>query len=77
MLSRKSKCRSNNWLKNDITASGINAKDWTTQEWLHFLTQLPADIGAERMAELDKVFNLTTTRQFGNRISMADDVNQK
>lgn len=32
----------NAWLKNDITASGIQAKDWTTQEWLHFLTKLPA-----------------------------------
>ena len=47
------------WLKNDITASGIAAKDWTTQEWLHFLTQLPADLGAERMAELDAAFKLT------------------
>ena len=49
----------NGWLKNDITASGIKAENWTTQEWLHFLTQLPAAIGAERMAELDKQFNLT------------------
>ncbi len=47
------------WLKNDITASGIAAKDWTTQEWLHFLTQLPENIGADRLAELDKAFNLT------------------
>ncbi len=49
----------NSWLKNDITASGIQAKDWTTQEWLHFLTKLPAGIGADRMAELDKTFSLT------------------
>lgn len=51
--------QANNWLKNDITASGIRAKDWTTQEWLHFLTKLPTDIGADRLAELDRAFNLT------------------
>ncbi len=49
----------NGWLKNDITASGIQTKDWTTQEWLHFLTKLPANIGTDRMAELDKAFDLT------------------
>ena len=49
------------WLKNDITASGITAKDWTTQEWLHFLTHLPDNIGADRMAELDNIFKLTKT----------------
>lgn len=49
----------NGWLKNDITASGIKTEGWTTQEWLHFLTKLPANIGTDRMAELDKVFNLT------------------
>jgi hypothetical protein len=49
----------NAWLKNDITASGIQSKGWTTQEWLHFLTKLPANIGADRLAELDKAFNLT------------------
>ncbi len=48
-----------NWLKNDITASGIQTNNWTTQEWLHFLTKIPASIGAERMAELDREFNLT------------------
>ena len=49
----------NGWLKNDITASGIQTSGWTTQEWLHFLTKIPANIGAERLAELDKAFDLT------------------
>jgi len=49
----------NSWLKNDITASGIQTNNWTTQEWLHFLTKLPATVGTDRMAELDKAFNLT------------------
>lgn len=55
----KVEIQTNKWLKNDVTASVIEAKNWTTQEWLHFLTGLPSNIGAERMAELDKVFNLT------------------
>jgi leukotriene-A4 hydrolase len=55
----KVEAQTNKWLKNDIMASGIEAKNWTTQEWLHFLTRLPANIGADRMAELDKTFNLT------------------
>jgi len=55
----KVETQANSWLKNDITASGIQAKGWTTQEWLHFLTKLPTNIGADRLAELDTVFNLT------------------
>ncbi|MCY7375959.1 MAG: M1 family metallopeptidase [Pyrinomonadaceae bacterium] len=55
----KVEAQTSRWLKNEITASGIAAKDWTTQEWLHFLTKLPANIGAERMLELDKTFSLT------------------
>ena len=49
----------NAWLKNDRTASGIQTGGWTTQEWLHFLTKIPANVGAERLAELDKAFDLT------------------
>ena len=55
----KVETQASKWLKNNITASGITAKDWTTQEWLHFLTHLPDNIGADRMTELDKAFNLT------------------
>ena len=39
--------------------SAIQTKAWTTQEWLHFLTSLPQDLGAAKMAELDKAFSLT------------------
>ena len=37
----------------------LPAKKWTTQEWLHFLDALPADLGKLRMAELDAAFALT------------------
>lgn len=40
-------------------AENIQTTNWTTQEWLHFLQTLPADLGASRMAELDKAFGLT------------------
>lgn len=33
-------------------------KDWTTQEWLHFLKSMPA-LSPEKMAELDRTFNFT------------------
>jgi leukotriene-A4 hydrolase len=34
-------------------------KFWTTQEWLHFLKTMPENLGAEKMSELDKMFNFT------------------
>lgn len=42
-----------------IAANKIQTKAWTTQEWLHFLQNLPPDLSAAQMAELDKSFNLT------------------
>ncbi len=55
----KVKAQAQSWLRNDITASGIKPEAWTTQEWLHFLTSLPSNLGAEKMAELDLAFNLS------------------
>lgn len=34
-------------------------RNWTTQEWLHFLQALPENVGIEKMALLDKIFNFT------------------
>ena len=42
-------------------ATAIESQKWTTQEWLHFLHSLPENIGAERMAELDRRFNFTSS----------------
>jgi hypothetical protein len=47
------------WTDGNIKASELPAKEWSTQEWLHFLGGLPADIGTEKMAELDGAFSLT------------------
>ena len=48
-----------NFESEKIAAKDINTSEWTTQEWLHFLQILPENLSAERMAELDKAFNLT------------------
>jgi Aminopeptidase N len=42
-----------------IAANAVRTDAWTTQEWLHFLKSLPENLGAARMAELDKAFGLT------------------
>jgi aminopeptidase N len=55
----KVEAQSNHWLSGKIQANAIQTRAWTTQEWLHFLTKLPADLGAKRMGELDNAFNLT------------------
>lgn len=43
-----------------LNPKDIAANNWTTQEWLHFLTSLPANLNQTQMAELDRAFNLTT-----------------
>lgn len=55
----KVEVRASNFASGKIAANDIQTKAWTTQEWLHFLRSLPNDLGANRMAELDKAFNLT------------------
>ncbi len=36
-------------------------KDWTTQEWVHFVKNLPANIKPDQLAKLDQAFNLTNS----------------
>jgi len=40
-------------------AAALPAKDWTTHHWRHFLHALPADLGRDRMKQLDAAFQLT------------------
>ncbi len=37
----------------------LRTQKWSAREWLYFLRLLPADLGAERMKELDEFFNIT------------------
>lgn len=40
-------------------AASIRAQGWSTQEWLHFLAELPAMLSAAQLADLDRTFRLT------------------
>ena len=42
-------------------AVGLNVKDWTTHEWLHFLRHLPETITEQKMNELDNAFSFTNS----------------
>lgn len=50
------------WLSGELPTGEMPMKSWSTQETLHFLTTLPADLPVERMAELDAAFGLTQAR---------------
>jgi aminopeptidase N len=47
--------------KGGAAASTLQASKWSTQEWLHFLRALPDTIPANRLADLDKTFKLSTS----------------
>ena len=41
------------------SAADLNAGEWTTHEWLHFLERLPKDVSSEQLGELDEAYALT------------------
>ena len=45
-----------------VEAAALETDGWTTHEWLHFLRHLPSPLGADRLADLDRVFALTTSK---------------
>ena len=47
------------WVAGAILAREIDTSNWTTQHWLRFLRELPVELGADRLVELDDVFGLT------------------
>jgi leukotriene-A4 hydrolase len=44
-------------------AASLDAKNWSTQEWLRFLQALPDDVSRDRLADLDRAYHFT---QSGN-----------
>lgn len=50
------------WLNNKISASDIDAENWTTTEWLHFLRALPEQLSISQLAELDDVFKFNAQK---------------
>jgi hypothetical protein len=47
------------WSAGRVAATALPAKDWCTQEWLQFLTDLPDTLSAAKMRELDDAFHMT------------------
>jgi len=47
---------------NEITVAQLPTAKWTLHEWLHFLNNLPLTVSTEKMAALDKAFNLTLSK---------------
>jgi leukotriene-A4 hydrolase len=47
--------------KGGAAASSLQTKNWSTQEWMHFLRALPDTIPAERLKDLDTTFKLSAS----------------
>jgi leukotriene-A4 hydrolase len=43
------------------TAAALNAREWTTQEWQHFLDSLPEKLSAAQLRDLDRTYTLTNS----------------
>ncbi|MFN7947562.1 MAG: M1 family metallopeptidase [Blastocatellia bacterium] len=57
----KVEAQAREWLDGKTAAAKLNTKDWSTQEWLHFLKFLPPQLSRPQLEELDRAFNLTKT----------------
>ncbi len=44
-----------------VPANQLDTKNWVAQEWIYFLQGLPTYLPAEKMTELDTLFNFTST----------------
>jgi hypothetical protein len=49
------------WLSGKRKATELETARWTTHEWQHFLENMPAELSAARMSELDAAFKLTSS----------------
>jgi leukotriene-A4 hydrolase len=47
------------WLSRQISLNDLPVNQWTTQEWLHFLRALPAELTARQAEQLDEAFDLS------------------
>jgi leukotriene-A4 hydrolase len=50
------------WLAGSIPTADLPVKDWSTQEWLHFLDNLPPEVPRPRLDELAQRFMLSESR---------------
>jgi leukotriene-A4 hydrolase len=50
------------WLAGTIQADEINSEKWVVHQWLYFLNNMPEKLSQEQLADLDKVFALTNSK---------------
>jgi hypothetical protein len=50
------------WMDGSSPATSLTTEGWSTHEWLHFLRAIPADLSKDKMAELDKSFGFTDSK---------------
>lgn len=54
--------RISDWQNGQIILSDMKTKDWTTQEWLHFLRALPVPLDQKTMQTLDQAFDFSHSK---------------
>ena len=47
------------WLAGSLTTADLPVKEWSTQEWLHFLDNMPPEVPRARLDELERTFALS------------------
>jgi leukotriene A-4 hydrolase/aminopeptidase len=55
----KVEAQAKEWLDGKTPAAKLQTKQWSTQEWLHFLRFLPQQLTANQLKELDQAFGMT------------------
>jgi leukotriene A-4 hydrolase/aminopeptidase len=50
------------WVAGSLATESLPVAGWSTQEWLHFLDNLPQTLPQDRLASLDKSFALSKAR---------------
>ena len=51
-----------NWLAGKIQANKIDSEKWVVHQWLYFLNNMPEKLSQEQLADLDKTFALTNSK---------------
>ncbi|WP_339725268.1 M1 family metallopeptidase [uncultured Paraglaciecola sp.] len=52
----------NAWLAGSIQANEIDSEKWVVHQWLYFLNNMPDKLTQEQLADLDKAFSLTSSK---------------
>jgi leukotriene-A4 hydrolase len=52
----------NAWLAGEIQANEIDSEKWVVHQWLYFLNNMPEKLSQKQLADLDKTFALTNSK---------------